>query len=197
MLLFSLIDQILVNAPFILFGFVHFVSSFFFKGFGLSGQILSYLPPSILCQRIFLMFLSHFKCKIGESFLHLLRFFFILFSLFNHYFLLMLKRVFNISFLVLNYFIPSSSFFFLLLKHHIVCATAAASLESLSLHGKAGAVRIRANSSILLSSLDSLRSGIHLSSLVQLLFIVISVTIFKHSFFCLHSQISERTKIKR
>ena len=84
MLLFSLIDQILINVPFISFSFFHFVSSFFFKGFGLGTQILGYLSSSILRQRVFFMFLRYFEIEIGETFFYLFRFFFILFGLFGH-----------------------------------------------------------------------------------------------------------------
>jgi len=65
MLLFSLINQILVNVPFVSLGLFHFISSFFFKGFRLIAQILGYLSSSILSERIFLMFLSDFEIEIG------------------------------------------------------------------------------------------------------------------------------------
>ena len=104
----------------------------------------------------------------------------------------MFEVVFNIPFLILNYFIPSGSLLFLLLEHHLVCAASASRLESLSLHRKSSAVRICAQSTVLLRRLDSLWSGIHLVSLVKLLFVVIAITIFEHSFFCLHSKISAR-----
>jgi len=49
MLLFSLIDQILVDVPFVSFGIFHFLSSFFLKRLRLSTQILRNLSSSILC----------------------------------------------------------------------------------------------------------------------------------------------------
>lgn len=134
MLLFSLINQILINVPFILLSFFHSGSSFFFKGFGLAAQILGYLSSSILCQSIFFVFLSYFEIEIGETFFYLFSFFLILFGLFSHQFFLMFKVIFNIPFLILNYFVPASSLLFLLVKHHLVGATSTSSLESLPLH---------------------------------------------------------------
>ena len=135
------------------------------------------------------MFLSYFKIEIGETFFYLFGFFLILFGLFSHQFLLMFKAIFNVPFLILNYFVPSCSLLFLLVKHHLVGATPTASLESLPLHWKASSVRICTQPSVLLRCLYSLRRGIHLviASLIKLLFIVVAITIFQNSFFCLHS----------
>ena len=158
MLLFSLINQILVNVPFILLSFFHSGSSFFFKCFSLTAQILSYLSSTILRKLIFFMFLSDFEIEIGESFLDFFSLLLILFGLFDHQFLLVFKVVFNVPFLVLNYFVPSSSLLLLLVEHHLVSAASTASLESLSFHRETCSVRIGTHSSVLLSCLDSLRS---------------------------------------
>ena len=135
------------------------------------------------------MFLSHFEIEIGQTFFYLFCFFLILFGLFRHQFLLVFKVIFNIPFLILNYFVPPSPLLFLLIKHHLIGATSTTRLESLPFHWKTGAVRIGTQSSILLRCLYSLWCWIHLviTPLIKLLFIVVAVTIFENSFFCLHS----------
>lgn len=144
------------------------------------------------------MFLLYFEIEICKAFFYLFGFFLILFGLFSHQFLLMFKVIFNVSFLILNYFVPSSSLLFLLVKHHLVGATSTSSLESLPLHWKASSVGICTQPSVLLRGLYSLRRRIHLvviASLIKLLFIVVAITILQNSFFCLHSKSCYRSRL--
>lgn len=99
----------------------------------------------------------------------------------------MLKSIFNIPFFIWNDFAPSIPLLLLLLQHHLVRAAA---LKSLPLDRKTCSVGVSTKASIFSSSLDSLWSWVKLiaCSLVELLFIIVTVVVFEHALFGVHGE---------